>query len=347
MHQVFEGQITDVADRVALDQKVPVPAPRGIPMGAGIRLREAREQRGLTLRDISNVTKIPLKVLDTIESNDTARLPPAFFARAFVRAYAAEVGLESTQVLDDYPARAESQPETAPLEAHNPDDWTDRGLNQIPLLVLLSLGIYYGSFKAFPSAAAPSPSDSPHLAVAATMGVPGGPPGPKSVPSDFAFVSDGMQLRIHPSGTCLVSATADGRPVISRLVQPGENVLVEGHDEIVLRVGDAGACGYSINGLPGRQREHPGGEVTIRFRGENRDAIVPSTKGPSTSQPVRAASTSDRPVSAIVGVSAKTMEERPGIDAGAAVPSVDISTPDVPEPASSTDLAARSPSSIE
>ena len=151
MPQVFEGQITHVAKRVAVDQRVPVPALRGIQMEAGIRLREAREQRGLTLQDISNVTKIPLKVLDTIENNDTTRLPPAFFARAFVRAYAAEVGLDSTQVLDDYPARSESRPETAPLEAHNPDGWTDRGLNQIPLLVLLSLGIYYGSYRAFPS----------------------------------------------------------------------------------------------------------------------------------------------------------------------------------------------------
>jgi hypothetical protein len=308
---VFEGQITEVVDRVALDRKFPVPAPRGVQLEAGIRLREARERRGLSLRDISKVTKIPLKVLDTIESNDTTRLPPAFFARAFVRAYAAEVGLESAQVLDDYPPRSESQPEIAPLEAHNLDDWTDRGLNQIPLLVLLSLGIYYGSYRAFPSAAAPSPSNSTHLAVAATMGAPGGLPGPESVSSDFAVVSDGMQLRIHPSGTCLVSAMADGRPVISRLVQPGENVLVEGHDEIVLRVGDAGACGYSINGLPGGQREHPGGEVTIRFRGENRDTIVPRAGAPSNSQPVRAASMSDRPVSALVGVSAKAPSPSP------------------------------------
>jgi len=314
-------------------------------MDAGIRLREAREQRGLTLRDISKVTKIPLKVLDTIESNDITRLPPVFFARAFVRAYAAEVGLDSTQVLDQYPARLESEPETAPLEPHYSDERSDRGINQIPLLVLISLAIYYGSYRAFPSAAAPSPSDSPHLA-AATIGE---REPSESVPSDFAFAPDGMRLRIHPSGTCLVSATADGRSVISRLVQPGETVVVEGHDEIVVRVGDAGACGYSINGLPSRLPEHPGGAVTIRFLGEARDTIVSNSEDRDSNRSVRAVSTvskSDRPVSTIAGTSATTTEATSGIDAAAAVPSVNSSAPEVPEPASSVDLAA-SPSSIE
>lgn len=343
------GQITQVADRKPLDQSaakehVVVSAPRAIPIDAGVRLREAREQRGLTLRDISNVTKIPLKVLDTIESNDITRLPPVFFTRAFVRAYAAEVGLDSRQILDDYPVRPETEPETAPLDAYTSDDRSDKGFNQIPLLVLLSLAIYYGSYKAFPSAAAPPASDSPILAAAATTGV---REAPESVPSDVAFATDGMQLRIHPSGTCLVSATADGRPIISRLVEPGENVLVEGHDEIVLRVGDAGACGYSINGLPSRLGEHPGGAVTIRFRGENRDTIVAAnTGGRDSNRSAREVSTSDRPVSSIVGASTRTTEETPGIDAAAAVPSGDMPEPDVPEPASPADLAAR-PSSIE
>ena len=311
-------------------------------MDAGVRLREAREQRGLTLRDISKVTKIPLKVLDTIESNDITRLPPVFFTRAFVRAYAAEVGLDSTQVLDQYPAPQEKEPETAPIEAYNSDEWSGRGISQIPLLVLISLAIYYGSYRAFPSAAAPSPSDSPHLA-AATIGV---REPPESVPSDFAFAPDGMQLRIHPSGTCQVSATADGRPIVSRLVQPGENVIVEGHDEIVLRVGDAGACGYPINGLPSRTPAHPGGAVTIRFMGEKRDTILPKTGDRDGNRSVRAVSTSDRPVSTVAGASATATEERPGIDAADAVPSVNISTPDLPEPAGSADVAA-SPSSIE
>jgi transcriptional regulator with XRE-family HTH domain len=342
---VLEGHTTPSADRQPLEQSDArervVFSPTGIRMNAGARLREAREQRGLTLRDISKVTKIPLKVLDTIESNDITRLPPVFFTRAFVRAYAAEVGLDSTQVLDQYPAPQEKEPETAPIEAYNSDEWSGRGISQIPLLVLISLAIYYGSYRAFP-AAGPSPSDSPHLA-AATIGV---REPPESVPSDFAFAPDGMQLRIHPSGTCQVSATADGRPIVSRLVQPGENVIVEGHDEIVLRVGDAGACGYPINGFPSRTPAHAGGAVTIRFMGEKRDTILAKTGDRDGNRSARAVSTSDRPVSTVAGASATETEERPGIDAADAVPSVNISTPDLPEPAGSADLAT-SPSSIE
>jgi hypothetical protein len=67
----------------------------------GPQLVEARQRRGLTLNDISKSTKIPLSLLRAIECDDAARLPPGFFTRAFVRAYANEVGLDGDELLDE------------------------------------------------------------------------------------------------------------------------------------------------------------------------------------------------------------------------------------------------------
>src|SRR5262245_64274823 len=76
--------------------------PSRLPMQVGTRLRDARLSRNLTLHDISRVTKISERLLEAIDRDDLAALPGDFFARAFLRAYAAEVGLDPTEVLGGY-----------------------------------------------------------------------------------------------------------------------------------------------------------------------------------------------------------------------------------------------------
>jgi cytoskeleton protein RodZ len=60
----------------------------------GERLRRARESRGISLRQVANVTRITVRALEAVERNDLSRLPGGIFTRSFVRAYAAEVGLD-------------------------------------------------------------------------------------------------------------------------------------------------------------------------------------------------------------------------------------------------------------
>lgn len=68
----------------------------------GTRLKRAREQRGLPLSDIANRTKISVTALDALERNDLSRLPGGIFGRAFVRAYATELGLDPDQTVADF-----------------------------------------------------------------------------------------------------------------------------------------------------------------------------------------------------------------------------------------------------
>jgi cytoskeleton protein RodZ len=69
-------------------------------MEVGQQLSEARQRRNLTLADISRTTKIPVHLLDKIERNDIDHLPQGFFTRAFVRAYAKEVGVDADALLN-------------------------------------------------------------------------------------------------------------------------------------------------------------------------------------------------------------------------------------------------------
>jgi cytoskeletal protein RodZ len=84
----------------------------------GATLREAREQRGVSLREIAEATKISLPALQALERNDLARLPPGIFTRAFVRGYAREAGLDPEEAVRRFvaafPDQAPSAEEAAP-----------------------------------------------------------------------------------------------------------------------------------------------------------------------------------------------------------------------------------------
>jgi transcriptional regulator with XRE-family HTH domain len=61
-------------------------------------LRAERERRELTLKTISENTKVSLPLLEGLESDDISRWPGGIFRRAFVRSYAEAVGLDPDDV---------------------------------------------------------------------------------------------------------------------------------------------------------------------------------------------------------------------------------------------------------
>src|SRR2546430_13835207 len=91
----------------------------------GGKLREARERRGVTLRQIAGATKIAVRVLEALERNDISRLPGGIFSRAFVRSYAIEVGLDPEATIQEFIAQFPHDAVTAgappprPIRAHH------------------------------------------------------------------------------------------------------------------------------------------------------------------------------------------------------------------------------------
>src|SRR5262245_66421072 len=94
-------------------------------------LRKTRMAQGLSLTEISRRTRIGVTHLRRIEEGDFKSLPPGFYARAFVRAYAEAIGVDADIVLghlaDHLPAaQASSSPH--PTSPHVPQQslpWAD------------------------------------------------------------------------------------------------------------------------------------------------------------------------------------------------------------------------------
>lgn len=71
-------------------------------LNIGKKLRDAREEKGYTLDDLQQITKIQKRYLIAIEDQNFKALPGDFYVRAFVKQYADTVGLNGNELLKDY-----------------------------------------------------------------------------------------------------------------------------------------------------------------------------------------------------------------------------------------------------
>jgi cytoskeleton protein RodZ len=69
--------------------------------GVGNNLREARARRKLSLQEVEEVTKIRSRYLQAIEDEDWDQLPSETYARAFIRTYAALLGLDGDLLAEE------------------------------------------------------------------------------------------------------------------------------------------------------------------------------------------------------------------------------------------------------
>ena len=83
-------------------------------MEIGMLLKETREEKGYTLDDIHEKTKIQKRYLEAIEQEDFDVLPGKFYARAFIREYAEVLELDPDTVLSNF-----KEEESAPEEIVN------------------------------------------------------------------------------------------------------------------------------------------------------------------------------------------------------------------------------------
>jgi len=68
----------------------------------GPNLRRVRVQRGISLDQIAAATKVSPDLWSGLERNDFSRWPTGIYARAYVRAYALQLGVDAETAVDDF-----------------------------------------------------------------------------------------------------------------------------------------------------------------------------------------------------------------------------------------------------
>jgi cytoskeletal protein RodZ len=226
----------------------------------GGKLRQARERRGISLRQIAASTKISPAALEALERNDVSKLPGGIFSRAFVRSYAVEVGLNPDETVKEFLEQFDRE---APVAVAAPARLSEEesafesqqrlaGVVLKLLLIAIPVGgaILYFTLRSRPAPTRAENIPPAHLAtpVAAPVAAPAPPPAAPAAP----VIPAALRLEIHPTAACWISLTVDGERVFARVMQAGETDVREVRDSAVIEVGDAGAFAFSLDGHPGR-----------------------------------------------------------------------------------------------
>lgn len=237
----------------------------------GLHLKQAREGRGISLRQIASATKISTGALEALERGDFSRLPGGIFSRAFVRAYADEVGLDPEETVRQYTELAEalaasSLHEVAAAEITDDDRmFLERQrkagvwLRAIAIVMIIAVGGLIGWWQVVRArrhaAVVPTVTDqTPPTPVSAPP-----EPAPSATTSSASDASTAapapahpVAIQIHADASCWVQITADGRLVLSRNLTAGESQSFQADRAIDVQFGNAGAISWSVNGKPAK-----------------------------------------------------------------------------------------------
>ena len=234
----------------------------------GERLREARDSAHLTLWDVSEQTRIPRWILADIERDDLSRVPRGIFTRGYLTSFARAVGLDGDAVWAQH--KAETRPSTvepAPVPA---PVMTDRRVSPwivvgVAAAVLVGTVLWRNSGRVGADGGRIAPPevraahDVTPVAEAPRQAVPEVVPAVNAGVADRATpASAPLVLSLQAQSDVWLDATADGERRAYRLYRAGEVLNLDARKQIVLRVGDASAVTYTINGSAGRSLGGPG-----------------------------------------------------------------------------------------
>lgn len=230
----------------------------------GAQLRRAREAHNVSLRDISDQTRISRRYLEAIEADDYKNLPGGIFNRSFVKAFARAVGLNEADAIRAYERTARAQgesPDELPTSRQPARLYTDGESPRSPLvtvflsiliLAVISLGVY-AALHWWQRHNEIQANGSP----AANQRAPGNPnaaPSPAQQPSPApTAVPQGLNVQVKAKGEEVwLSTRVDNAPPTNGLLAADQVKQLTANDSVTLRFSKAraNAVEVTINGRP-------------------------------------------------------------------------------------------------
>lgn len=223
-------------------------------------MRQAREERGISISEVAEQTRISAMYLELIENDDYRTLPGGIFNKGFVKSYAKYVGLDEQEALQDYASviAADESEGSDETKTYRPEVLTDDRTSgsMIPTIIfaviilglmtwgILALVNYIQENQNRPAAA--NTNTGPNSNVNSTGAntntqTAAGAPAMENVKIEFRAVGDAVS----------VSSNTDGK-MASALVAPDKPLVFEPKETLKLsyartRVANAQ---LSINGKP-------------------------------------------------------------------------------------------------
>jgi cytoskeleton protein RodZ len=239
----------------------------GSSMGTfGENLRREREMRGVSLEEISDATKISVRMLHALEADQFDKLPGGIFTRSFLRAYAKYLGLDEETVMAEFQLVAPASAQQADLgrisQQRPPKPAAKSRAAIVALLVallMLSGGYalyHYGDWpqrmlshraREVPRAVVPAPAAAP--ARQADAGTPAEPStGAAATTEGVSDAEKGLVLQVAATEPSWVAVEIDGKPAAQRTMEPNEIQTFRAKASFDLITGNAEGIILTLNG---------------------------------------------------------------------------------------------------
>jgi cytoskeleton protein RodZ len=230
----------------------------------GEYLRTIREQKGKSLEQLSESTKIALSNLESLERDRFDLLPPRVFVKGFVRSYAQEVGLNPDETITKFDRATQSEIELESAEdsvvfSVQPSSfiyskWFTIALTAVGavsicillLTVVVRLVITDSTAtmkKTRPVISSTKNSDYPKPAVVTAR---------PETRADTAPGDGRVILEIKAVVNTWLRVEPDGGPAEELIMAPGDVQVFTAHESFSLQTGNAGGIRLKLN-----NREYP------------------------------------------------------------------------------------------
>jgi len=244
------------------------------------RLRQAREAKGMSHRQVADATKLSVRAIESLERDCLRELPEGIYRRSIVKAVAREVGLNPDQILTEFASLHPADlPTTASVVMAAEPKAASRSSKFFALfsaaLPLIGGVIYF--VMPITRTLVTDTSSKPGVqlqrdgaAKAEVIPVGGFAPVSTEAPRPAPVV-----VTLTISSRCQLRVVADGNEIIGRTVEQGERLPIELGDELLLLGDNASAVQFSINGQAGRTLGEPGDVLSTRIgRDDYQDFLV-------------------------------------------------------------------------
>lgn len=240
------------------------------------RLRQAREEKGLSYRQLAEATKLSVRAIEQLENDRISALPEGIYRRSIIRAIAREVGLNPDQLLAEFTALHADDLSTptaaAVVVAPKPISSFQKALAFVSATLPMAAAVLYFAMPAerAPVAVMPpstierraEPLRAEILPIAGLIETPLVTPRP-------------VVVTLTISSRCRLRVVADGTEILGRMMEPGETVPIELGHELWLLGDNAAAVQFSINGQAGRLLGTSGDVLWARIgRDDYQDFLV-------------------------------------------------------------------------
>jgi cytoskeletal protein RodZ len=253
----------------------------------GNRLKELRQQKGMTLEEVANRTRIQPRLLRAIEAGERNELPEAVYVQGFIRQYANAIGLNGVEFASEFPMPFTQMAASRSVWYNLPGAQLRPvhlyGIYLVLMITAVSTLSYVINRSSTSTQLAALENLQRSLPTNATA------IGPVLPNPTLGVVTPSVSSPINANKSVRVGLKLTSQSWIRVLVDGKvdfEGVLPEGSQrtwiaakQVVLRAGDAGGVMVSFNDSQSKPLGEPGSVEEVAFPPERRMANLPEELG--------------------------------------------------------------------